>query len=104
MELVLILFTTNTWIMLKKTNAKESFNYQTILDYWSYEMAANVKNISIKNHSYYFFNDIINFEDFNSNLLKIEKSLVFTTLDTSQLKKTWWLWKYSKRKSFPSDC
>ena len=73
--------------MLKKTNAKESFNYQTILDYRSYEMAANVKNISIKNHSYYFFNDIINFEDFNSNLLKIEKSLVFTTLDTSQLKK-----------------
>ena len=50
-------------------------------------MAANVKNISIKNHSYYFFNDIINFEDFNSNLLKTEKSLVFTTLDTSQLKK-----------------
>ena len=34
-----------------------------------------VKKISIKNRTYYFFNDIINFEVFDSNLLKIEKKL-----------------------------
>ena len=33
----------------------------------------NIKEISIKNHIYYFFNDIINIEDFDSNLLKIDK-------------------------------
>ena len=32
-----------------------------------------VKEISIKNWTYYFFNDIINIEEFDSNLLKINK-------------------------------
>ena len=32
-----------------------------------------VKVINIKNLTYYFFNDIINIEDFDSNLLKIDK-------------------------------
>ena len=31
------------------------------------------KEINIKNHSYYFFNDIINIRKFHSNLLKIDK-------------------------------
>ena len=35
----------------------------------------NIKEINIKKHRYYFFNDIINIEDFASNLLKIEKKL-----------------------------
>ena len=30
-----------------------------------------VKQINIKNQTYYFFNDIINLKDFESNLLKI---------------------------------
>ena len=34
-----------------------------------------VKQIDIKNRTYYFNNDIINIEDFNSNLLKIDKKL-----------------------------
>ena len=29
-----------------------------------------VKEINIKNRTYYFFNDIINIEEFDSNLLK----------------------------------
>ena len=33
----------------------------------------NIKQINIKNRTYYFFNDMINIEDFNSNLLKIDK-------------------------------
>ena len=32
-----------------------------------------VKQIEIKNWSYYFYNDIINIEEFDSNLLKIDK-------------------------------
>ena len=34
-----------------------------------------VKEINIKNRTYYFFNDMINIEDFDSNLLKIDKKL-----------------------------
>ena len=34
-----------------------------------------VKQIEIKNRTYYFYNDIINIEEFNSNLLKIDKKL-----------------------------
>ena len=32
-----------------------------------------VKQIDIKNQTYYFYNDIINVESFKSNLLKIDK-------------------------------
>ena len=33
----------------------------------------NIKEISIKYRTYYFFDDIINIKDFDSNLLKIDK-------------------------------
>ena len=50
-----------------------------------------VKQIDIKNRTYYFYNDMINIKKFDSNLLKIDKNhiktLVFTTLDILQLKK-----------------
>ena len=39
----------------------------------------NIKEINIKNHTYYFCNDIINIEDFDSNLLKIDKKLYKNT-------------------------
>ena len=32
-----------------------------------------IKQINIKNWTYYFYNDIINLKNFNSNLLKIDK-------------------------------
>ena len=32
-----------------------------------------VKQIEIKNRTYYFYNDIINIEEFDSNLLRIDK-------------------------------
>ena len=35
----------------------------------------NIKQIKIKNLTYYFFNDMINIEEFNSSLLKIDKTL-----------------------------
>ena len=49
-----------------------------------------IKQIEIKNPTYYFYKNI-NFEEFDSNLLKIDKNrtkiLIFTILDISQLKK-----------------
>ena len=33
----------------------------------------NIKQINIKNPTYYFFNDMINIKNLDSNLLKIEK-------------------------------
>ena len=33
----------------------------------------NIKQITIKNRTYYFFSDMINIEDFDSDLLKIDK-------------------------------
>ena len=52
----------------------------------------NIKEIKIKSFTYYFFNDMINIEDFDLNLPKQTiknrtKTLVFVTLDTSQFKK-----------------
>ena len=47
--------------------------------------------MEIKNQTYYLYKDKVNLENFKSNLLKINKSitkaLIFTILDTFQLKK-----------------
>ena len=37
-------------------------------------MSNKVKDVDIKNHTYYFFNDIININNFASNNIKIDKS------------------------------
>ena len=34
----------------------------------------NIKQIKINNRTYHFFNDMINVKDFDSNLLKIDKT------------------------------
>ena len=64
------------------------FIMQNIINYM-YKMGT-VKQIDIKNRTYYFYNDIIYLESFKSNLLKIDKNhikiLVFTILDILQLK------------------
>ena len=49
------------------------------------------KEINIKERTYYFYNDIIDIKTFDSNNLKLDKKrtkiLIFTILDTLQLKK-----------------
>ena len=51
----------------------------------------SLKEINIKNRTYYFCNDITDIEKFDSNMLKLDKTtykiLIFTILDMSQLKK-----------------
>ena len=37
------------------------------------QMEGEIKQIEIKNRTYYFYNDIINLKNFDSNLLKIDK-------------------------------
>ena len=48
-------------------------------------MSNKIKDIDIKNHTYYFFDDIINIKIFDPNNIKIDKShtkmFLFTTLD-----------------------
>ena len=49
-----------------------------------------VKQISIRNRTRCFYNDMISLKDFKSNLLKIDsrtKTLILTTLDTLRFKK-----------------
>ena len=46
-----------------------------------------VKQINIKNRTHYFYNNIIDFENFKSNLLSHIKILAFTILDILKLKK-----------------
>ena len=46
-----------------------NFLYAIPLNIWM----VNNKEINIKNRTYYFFDDIINIKDFDSNLLKIKK-------------------------------
>ena len=50
-----------------------------------------VKQINIKSRTYYFYNDTIDLENFDSSLLKLDKNqiktLVFTILDILQFKK-----------------
>ena len=51
-----------------------------------------VKQIDIKNRTYYFYNNIIDLKNFDARLLKIDKKSyknigTYTTLDILELKK-----------------
>ena len=53
-------------------------------------MSNKFKDIDIKNHMYYFFNDIINIKNFDPNKIKIDeksyKNILISTLDMLQSK------------------
>ena len=40
-----------------------------------------IKELNIKNRTYYYFNDIINMNDFHSNLLRIDKKKRYKDID-----------------------
>ena len=79
------MFTENTLIVIKKIflNMIMSIKQQII------NLVEKYQTNNIKNRSYYFINDMINVKDSDSSLLKKNhtKILVFTTFDTSQLKR-----------------
>ena len=38
-------------------------------------MGNNIKDLDLKNHTYYFFDDIINIKNFDPNNIKIDEKL-----------------------------
>ena len=52
---------------------RKTFNRETTI-YYTYEMG-KVKQINIKNRTYYFYNDQINLKFFDSRLLKVDKKI-----------------------------
>ena len=76
------MLTINTEIVIKNVSWYD-YVYQTTI-YSTYKMG-EVKQINIRNRIYYFYNDIIDFENFEARLLKMaknhSKALIFTTLD-----------------------
>ena len=58
-----------------------------------------MKQINIKSSIYYFFNDMINIDYFNSGLMKIDKkpykNIGIYNIRYITIKKSWWLWKHS---------
>ena len=46
----------------------------------------SIKEINIKERTYYFYNDIIDIETFDLKNLKLDEKTIFTILDTLQLK------------------
>ena len=59
----------------------------------SYIKMRNLKELSINNPIYYFYNDIINLKDFHSNVLKIDKKkykeIDIYNIDYITIKKMW---------------
>ena len=57
-----------------------------------------VKEIDIKNRTYYYCIDMIDIRKFDSNLLKINKrsykDISIYKIVYIRIKKIWWLWKY----------
>ena len=70
MELVLFLFTTNTIITIKKQLLKKVLFFK---QQFTENVKITVKSINITNRPYCCFNDAININNFDSNLLKIDK-------------------------------
>ena len=64
------LFNTNIWIMIKKQLLKKVLSFK---QQFTEHIKMTVKSINIKNHTYYFFNDMIDLKYFDSNLLKLDK-------------------------------
>ena len=48
-------------------------NKKNVSKYYDYVYQITVKQINIKNRTYYFYNDIINIKYFDAELLKIDK-------------------------------
>ena len=86
--------------MIKKTVAKEGSIIQTTI-YWIkfLKYIKTVKDTSIKNRSYYFFNDTNALKDFDETNLKVDKNyykhIDIYYIGYITIKKIWWLWKYS---------
>ena len=55
--------------------------------HWMNTKKGDIKQINMKNKTYHFYNGQINLRDFDAKLLKITKTMIFTTLIMWLLKK-----------------
>ena len=66
------------------TISQHKYKIKQVL-YCQYKLKMIVKNINIKNLTYYFFDDIINVKDFDQSNIKIDersyKIFLFTIMD-----------------------
>ena len=57
-----------------------------------------VKQVNIKNQTFYFYNDIIDLKYFDATLLKTDKKsfkdIGIYNIGYITIKKKWWLWKW----------
>ena len=57
-----------------------------------------VKQVNIKNQTFYFYNDIIDLKNFDATLLKTGKKsfkdIGIYNIGYITIKKKWWLWKW----------
>ena len=57
-----------------------------------------VKQVNIKNQTFYFYNDIIDLKNFDATLLKTDKKsfkdIGIYNIGYITIKKKWWLWKW----------
>ena len=57
-----------------------------------------VKQVNIKNQTFYFYNDIIDLKNFDATLLKTDKKsfkdIGIYNIGYITIKEKWWLWKW----------
>ena len=81
------------WSLIKFNTHKETVIWWVQL----YKMGT-VKQINVKNRTYYFYNDIIDLENLDAGLLKIDKKwykdIGILQFSRYHKEKSWWLYKY----------
>ena len=67
-----------------------------------------VKQINIKNRTYYFYDDMIHIKSFEQNFLKTDresyKDIGIYNIGYIAITKNWWLWNFLQRDSFVIAC
>ena len=67
--------------MIKNNVSCIKFNTQKETQiWWMYILTWQLKQINIKNRSYYFYNDIINLDEFDGSKIKVDKKNLVTLL------------------------
>ena len=84
------------WSLIKNNTHKETLIWWVQL----YIKMGTTKQINIKNGTYYFYNDIIDLENWDAKLLKIDKKsnkdIGIYNIGYVTKKKNWWLYEYQQ--------
>ena len=93
MQLVFIIIAVSIYCYLIKYQVKQKYllPYYVTNEKFTIEvkMSNTLEDMDIKNHAYYFFDNIINITNFDPNKIKIDeksKIFLFTTLDMRRSK------------------